>query len=404
LPKVVQSGSIANPSGNRVPVSLLSRVPAAKIANLLMGGIGGALVLEAGVALYDLAKEQGFSLTKTPSGVTATKPAPIGPNAWSPFPTFSTDGLLNLTTCPAQNGTWRTAGYCLRADKLGIYAWVDTTTKTSLESSGWTYYENGGSMHGLVKNLPAGTVVTASPDQPALLQELADSIAVKSGWPSGSKVSQALVDAAAITGTKIQPDAGTVTGPATSPGKVTTTVNTTNNTTKTETVTHNHTYEGANVNTYNTITTVVINNADGSVVSSETTTDTPPAKEDVPFCGLPGYPDCNVKVNETGTPTATDTKYDAKADAVKVQKDLALDTMKGTSDKSGFFSGWSVFWSAPAFVACTPYQLPEFKGASMGSIDPCPVVDGVRTIMAYIWALAGLFLCLGFVRESIQKG
>lgn len=405
LPKVVQSGSLKNPSGNHVPVSLLSRIPAAKIASMLMGGIGGALVLETGIALYDMAKERGFSLTKTPSGVTVTKTESNATlKVQCPFPIMGVGANVNIytTTPTVVMDTCKQAGNTQYSTNVGTYSIVTNPTqsaptgKWSLSYPGYNYFTN----------LYLGWHSQTTVEQASNLAALEADIAAQSGWPSGSKVSQALVDSAAITGTKIEPDVGTVTGPATSVGKVTTTNNTTNNTTKTETVTHHHTYEGAKVTTTNSTTTVVINNADGSVVSSETKTDPAPVHENVPFCGLPGYPDCSVKVNEQGTPTAvaTDTRFNSKADAVKVQQDIGLDTMKGTSDKSGFFSGWNVFWSAPAFVACTPYQLPEFKGASMGSLDPCPVVDGVRTIMAYIWALAGLFMCIGFVRESIQKG
>jgi len=120
-------------------------------------------------------------------------------------------------------------------------------------------------------------------------------------------------------------------------------------------------------------------------------------------CGYPGGPPC--KIDETGTPEQVAKKvYDPLADAVKSSMDTGTTTMAGTSDKAGLFSGWSMFWSAPAVVLCAPYQLPNWNGQSMGSLDPCGVVDGVRTVMAYIWSLAGLMMCLGFVRESIQQG
>lgn len=129
----------------------------------------------------------------------------------------------------------------------------------------------------------------------------------------------------------------------------------------------------------------------------------PPATPET--CGLPGKPVCAVKVDETGTPAdVAEAKFQPMADKVKTSKDSGLDRMKTSGDTSGMFTGWSAFFGTPAMVTCTPIALPQFKGVSMGSLDPCPVVDGMREVMAYLWAAGGLFLCLGMIRQTVQGG
>jgi len=114
-------------------------------------------------------------------------------------------------------------------------------------------------------------------------------------------------------------------------------------------------------------------------------------------CGAPGQPKC--AIDETGTPTVAGNKFDSAADAYKSTMDTNRGTMSGTSDK-GYFNGWTSFWAAPPVASCQTYELPQDKG----SIDPCPVVDGVRSVMGYIWALAAMWLCVGMVTRTIRGG
>lgn len=116
-------------------------------------------------------------------------------------------------------------------------------------------------------------------------------------------------------------------------------------------------------------------------------------------CGAPGEPKCFI--DETGTPNAADPGIVKAADKYKTDVDAMRATVTGTADK-GFFSGWGTMFSAPAVVACTPVLLPAFQGgASLGSIDPCPVVDGVRSVMGYIWSLTAMVMCLGMIRRVV---
>lgn len=139
----------------------------------------------------------------------------------------------------------------------------------------------------------------------------------------------------------------------------------------------------------------------GTTVTEEASDPEPvkPPSEDpkIETCGLPGKPAC--KIDETGTPAAEPaTKYDTAIDAFKQTADTNRGVIAGAADKP-FFTGWAVFFNAPPVAECVPYSLPQFNGQSMGAIDPCGVVGGVRVAMAYIWALAGLYLSLGMIRR-----
>lgn len=127
--------------------------------------------------------------------------------------------------------------------------------------------------------------------------------------------------------------------------------------------------------------------------TTEQTPNKPAEGEDLE-CGLPGTPPC--KIDETGTPAEAPESIEKAADDYKTSMDELRDIVKSSDDKGMFESLRGVFL-VPPIAACSPFDLPN----DMGSIDPCPVVDGVREVMAYIWALTALWWCLGMIREVI---
>lgn len=130
--------------------------------------------------------------------------------------------------------------------------------------------------------------------------------------------------------------------------------------------------------------------ANGSGTKPDGTKPTEEGKEQQ-NCGAPGQPKCGI--DESGTPktyTGSDGLADWKA---------AVDSNRAQIKDSGggVFDGFAIFFSAPPVASCSPFDLPN----DYGSLDPCPVVDGVRGVMGYIWALGALFLCIGWIREAI---
>lgn len=112
-------------------------------------------------------------------------------------------------------------------------------------------------------------------------------------------------------------------------------------------------------------------------------------------CGAPGQPKC--AIDGTGIPSAADPSIAKSADGYKKDMDSLRGTVAGSGDKNFFNGGWSTLFSAPAIAACTPIAFP----ADLGSVDPCPVVEGVRSVMGYIWALTAMFMCLGMIKRVI---
>jgi hypothetical protein len=108
-----------------------------------------------------------------------------------------------------------------------------------------------------------------------------------------------------------------------------------------------------------------------------------------PGCGLPDSPPC--KIDETGTPTYEPVDVVGPAKTAELAK---LETVKAAPN---LFPGYATFFAAPAIASCSAFTLPR----DMGEINPCPVVDGVRSVMAYIWALTALFLCAGMIKRAV---
>lgn len=125
---------------------------------------------------------------------------------------------------------------------------------------------------------------------------------------------------------------------------------------------------------------------------SDGTTTKPPDGKEQAECGAPGQPKCGI--DETGTPTGVDNKFDSKADDYKTKMDEVRAKTQNANGQQPF-STWSSFFSAPPVAACSPIVLP----ADRGSLDPCPVVDGTRTVVGFAWAIGAFWLCLGWIRE-----
>ena len=152
-------------------------------------------------------------------------------------------------------------------------------------------------------------------------------------------------------------------------------------------VTNNYNYEGDTVTVTQTVTNTTTN-PDGSITQTQQET------EPDPLCGVPGYPACNVKVDEEGTPewkqpTTKDLDDIKAADAVK------LNEVAQTIPEPDL--GW---FDAPPIAACRPFVFPN----DIGEVDPCGVVDSVRTVMAYLWAIVAAWMSFGWVRQAVNGG
>lgn len=163
----------------------------------------------------------------------------------------------------------------------------------------------------------------------------------------------------------------------TTPGGSSATTNTTS--------TVNIIYNGSQV-IFNEVTTTT--NPDGSVTQ---TTDQPSLDW---LCGVAGMPDCNVKVNEAGTPEWRQPD-NTKLDGIKAADAAKLEEVAQTIPTPDL--GW---FDAPPIAACRKIVFPH----GIGEADPCGVVDSVRSVMAYLWALVASWMAFGWIRQAVNGG
>jgi hypothetical protein len=228
--------------------------------------------LVVGVAIYDLAKDLGFTLDNSGGAVVVTKPDPIVCSV-APCYEYSTrtySSSLNTATgyfptkaaaCEVYRASFPISSFapytvylsapdCIVKDKNGNQAPIGYYASRSVSPSSPSYL-------------------------PSSIQELENAIASQSGWPSGSNVVQSVKDAVASGESIPLPAPESVSGPASVPGstsiKTTPAQNGQPAKTVTTSTTTNVTYEGNKVTT-NNITTTVTQTTNNGV--PETTTET----------------------------------------------------------------------------------------------------------------------------------
>lgn len=396
-PVATFSGMFPAASG-RVPMTVTATISAVEQRAAIARFLGRSLpILSTGFALYEVAKELGFIVVKDPDDSISflKKETILFANCdWGP-------AAPNYT--PALYEAWA-KDWIEYANGSQYNERVDLSTNPTQTCIPGIRGPAGTKIYHSLLKIPGGSVTYV----PATREQFLDALAAKSGWPSTSAIAQALADAgaaeeaqgtAAKPAVKIKPSNPVVTGPATGSPTVSTGTKPsptgTGTDTETKTCTPMYVYSLAVINTTEACGTT-LTRPDGTTTTTGTTTAPAPARPEpieIETCGLPGKPKCQIE--EKGTPEPVEeTKYKPKLDDYKSKQGELKDKVSGESDKS-FLAGWSAAFVTPPIAACTGYVLPR----EMGTINPCPVVDGVRSIMAYIWALTALFLAVGMVKK-----
>lgn len=266
-----------------------------------MGNVVGAVgrfmgkvvpVLVVGVALYDLARELGFTTTD-------------GKN----FTRDDNATYYQYANDPAYLASSAQASCNLAA--ILIYGSNAVGTVNGTTTKFCEIYTNGNYRSNQALTVvprPAGTAVqTATP------QEFLDAIKSKTDWGNASVLPRALADAIK-SGEQVEVEPKTITGPATSPGTSTVTKDAVANTTTTSTTTNKYDYAGNTVTTTQVTNNITTNNSTGAVTNNTTTTTTPKAE-------APTKTQCetnptSVGCADFGTPTSDN--LDKKSHAVQV--------------------------------------------------------------------------------------
>lgn len=132
--------------------------------------------------------------------------------------------------------------------------------------------------------------------------------------------------------------------------------------------------------------------AAGSGIMPDGTTPKPDDGKEQAACGAPGQPKCGI--DESGTPG----KFDGDKAALDGWKSAVEANRATIKDADGsFFDSYSMFFAVPPIVPCEPIELPNDQVLTR----QCDVVEGTRSVMSYIWALAAIWICLGWIREAI---
>ena len=132
--------------------------------------------------------------------------------------------------------------------------------------------------------------------------------------------------------------------------------------------------------------------AAGSGTKPDGTTPKPDDGKEQANCGAPGQPKCGI--DESGTPA----KFDGDKAALDGWKSAVEANRNTIKDADGsFFDSYSMFFAVPPIVPCEPIELPNDQVLTR----QCDVVEGTRSVMSYIWALAAIWICLGWIREAI---
>lgn len=324
---VARTAQMLNPSGNPLTVTGTARVLGAALGPF----IRNAMLLEAsfatGYAIGDLARELWFKPVKNADGsVTLTRTDPSLCYT-SPCYSFSMgSGATNSGPQPTQLAACqRNAQLGSSTDATYNYVSLGYRLDTTNPPGGWCQmdirYKSNGTCYLCNYEAPYQFVPApaASPNyQPATLDDLANAIASKSGWPSTSQLPKAVARAIELQPTtQVQTEPAKVTGPATSTG-TTTTTNKPDGTKDVTTVTHNHTYNNGNVTT--TTTTVINNyNTTNNITGTTTSTSTAPRAADPapdPKTDCDKYPDSVGCAKLGDTPTSD--QLNKKTSAVNV--------------------------------------------------------------------------------------
>jgi len=282
--KTTGTGNIKNPSGNPVRVTLTGRVaPAAAAAAIGRFAAKIAYPLTVGMALYQLAKELGFTVSNNPDG--SVKYEKENPALCTVAPCYNYQYHAAISSIVSPVALTACQDLIAKYDRAGSYRYSNASVDNFPPYGCYAKIINpNGTLNSERAGMANATLTTRNPDAPGTIpserQEFIDAIAAKSGWPATSALSQALEDAAKATGEKVKPETLTLSGPATSPGTSSQTQKS-DGSTETRTTTHNHTYNGNNVTTTNT--TVVNNyNPTTNITTTETTTETPPKEDEEP--------------------------------------------------------------------------------------------------------------------------
>jgi len=406
---VSRTGSFTNPSGNRVAGTATAKVTKAAIGPLIAKAAASlnplAALLVAGGAIYEVYKEAGgFEVFFQPDGTQAVRKSDPSVCTVAPCYQYNT----RIGAWPIGYGSTMASSAQAAADNANSLDanYLYTYTGHSGNTASFTLHRRSNGSYFTTQTFSTGQV-SAPPSPttwlPSSQQEFIDAVAAKSGWPTSSRLAEAVAESQKITQDTLpyDPASMTFTGPSTSPGTTSTTTNP-DGTTTTTTTTHNHTYQGNQVTT-STVTNTTNNNPTTNVTTVTTTNSTPESAPplELETCGLPGKPAC--KIDETGTKDGvaerTAGQNEFNTEQTKLDN-LIPEIIGATPDTS-----WGL---TPFFLeqsgTCHPITLiewPSFVGGGTFAFDICPWLPLALKLMSLLWVVTTIGACVSLVRDTM---
>jgi hypothetical protein len=233
--------------------------------------------LVVGVAIYDLARDLGFNLDNSSGASTVSKNDPL---ICSSAPCYEYSTRTWSSTSNTATGYFPTRAQACEAYRAS-FPINGFAPYTVFQSSSDCIVKDKNGSQAPIGSYASRSVSPSAPGYlPSSMQELEDAIASQSGWPSNSKVVQAVKDAVASGESIPLPAPESVTGPASVPGPTSTKTTPAQNgdpaKTVTTSTTTNITYEGNKVTTNNITTTVTNTTINGEPVTTTETEETEP--------------------------------------------------------------------------------------------------------------------------------
>lgn len=115
-------------------------------------------------------------------------------------------------------------------------------------------------------------------------------------------------------------------------------------------------------------------------------------------CGAPGQPICNVKVDETGTPTANNRSGEFETETAKLKTEQENRMTNAGSAAAQSVGDWGFGFSLPS--GCGAYTI---SGLEI-TVDVCQWQGTIHDLMAMIWLMTTAWCCIGMVGRTVSGG
>lgn len=116
-------------------------------------------------------------------------------------------------------------------------------------------------------------------------------------------------------------------------------------------------------------------------------------------CGYPGGPKCDVKIDETATPTGADALKGSREAIEKAATDAAT-SMQAAASAEGKDTSWGLTFDLPS--SCEPFVMWDTAEFGAMEIDMCQWQPIIHDLLSMVWAAATVFAVAGMVFRTVN--